>query len=128
MIPLRASSEPPGMDHGYARALRWQQAPRVRIELSRAVEAGFRFAGWAAVTALTVAGLFVVGFAMLGNFTFEGFFLQLANLADRYAAADLARRSSFLAELRWAGLVLLVGTAFFRRRSLARIFVDSKED
>ena len=116
------------MDQGYARALRRQHAPRVRIELGRAVEAGFRLAGWTAVTMLAVAGLLVVAFAMLGNFTFEGFFLQLGNLADRYAAADLARRSSFLAELRWASLVLLVGTAFFRRGSLARIFVDSKED
>ena len=116
------------MVFGYARALRRQQAPWGTIELGRAVEAGFRLAGWTAVTALAVAGLFVLGFAMLGNFTFEGFFLQLANLADRYAAADLARRSSFLAELRWVGLVLLVGTAFLRRGSLARIFVDSKED
>ena len=116
------------MVFGYARALRRQRAPRGTIELGRSVEAGFRLAGWTAITMLAVAGLFVLGFAMLGNFTFEGFFLQLANLADRYAAADLARRSSFLAELRWVGLFLLVGTAFFRRGSLARIFVDSKED
>lgn len=128
MIPLRASLDAAPMSLGVAHAIRRQRTSRAGIDLGRVVETGFRLAGWAAVTTLTVAGLFVVAFAMLGNLTFEGFFLQLANLADRYGSAEAARRASFLAELRWIGLALLVGTAFFRRGSLVRIFVDSKEE
>ena len=96
--------------------------------VGRAIEVGFRLAGWFAVTALAVAGLFVVAFVMLGNFTFEGFFLQLANLATRYGAADAVRRAHFQQNLVLVAAILLGATMFFRRGTLARIFVTSRED
>ena len=93
----------------------------------QAVVIGFRLLGWTAVTVLVVGGIFVVGFAMLGNFTADGFFLQLANLADRYAMADAARRAAFHGDLSLVAGFALSATMFFRRGSLGRVFIIDKE-
>lgn len=95
-----------------------------RPDLGRAIEVGFRLLGWSAVTLLAAAGVFVVAFAMLGNFSVEGFFLQLANLADRYGAADTPRRLAFQGELRFVAAILLLTITFFRRASLRAAFFD----
>ena len=81
-----------------------------------------RLAGWLAVTVLTTLGLYVLFFMALGNMSAEGFFAQLANLGDRFVAADAIRRSSFVSLLATlsAALFLLVSAA--RLRSLLAIF------
>ena len=93
----------------------------------QAVVIGFRLLGWTAVTLLVVGGIFVVAFAMLGNFTADGFFLQLANLADRYGTADAVRRTAFHDDLRVVAAIALSATMFFRRGSLGRVFIIDKE-
>ena len=98
-----------------------------RLDWGRAIEVGFRLAGWAAVTLLAAAGLFVLVFAAFGNFTLSGFFLQVANLADRFGAADEARRTAFQADLNVIVAVAVAGTMFFRRGSLKRAFRSSGE-
>lgn len=95
-----------------------------RLDLGRAIEVGFRLLGWSSVTLLAAAGVFVVAFAMLGNFSAEGFFLQLGNLADRYSAADTPRRLAFQSELRFVAAILLLAITFFRRASLMGAFFD----
>jgi hypothetical protein len=93
----------------------------------QAVLIGFRLLGWTAVTLLVVGGIFVVAFAVLGNFTLQGFFLQLANLADRYGTADAVRRAAFHDDLRLVAAVALSATMVFRRGSLGRVFIIDKE-
>ena len=123
-LPTTVGATP---DRGYRRALRRQRAGNARFDVGIAVEIGFRLLGWTAVTVLVVGGLFVAAFAMLGNFTPDGFFLQLANLADRYTAADAARRSAFHGDLRLVAAVALSATTLFRRGSLARVFITDEE-
>ena len=92
----------------------------------RAIEIGFHLLGWGAVTLLAAGGMLVLVFAAFGNFTLDGFFLQVANLADRYGTADLARRSSFHGDLAAIAAAVIVGTAFFRRASLRHALAASK--
>jgi hypothetical protein len=89
----------------------------------QAVLIGFRLLGWTAVTLLVVGGIF----AVLGKFTLQGFFLQLANLADRYGTADAVRRAAFHDDLRLVAAVALSATMVFRRGSLGRVFIIDKE-
>jgi hypothetical protein len=96
--------------------------PAAKPDLGRAIEVGFRLLGWSAVTLLATAGLFFVVFAAFGNFTLEGFFLQVANLADRYGAADVTRRAAFGEDLRLVSGIALSVTMFFRRGSLGQVF------
>ena len=98
-------------------------APARRIDVGHAIAVGFRLLGWSAVTVLVVAGLFVVALAAFGNFTLEGFFLHVANLAERYNSADAARRLSFQHTLLIVTLIALGMITLFRRASLARVFV-----
>lgn len=127
MIPGRATLSAPIRERGDSRALPLQRAARARIDVGLGIEIGFRLMGWAAVTALVVAGLFVAAFAMLGNFSLEGFFMQVANLADRYGAADGARRAAFHKQLWSIALILFVMVMFFRRGSLARTCINDGE-
>ena len=108
-------------------ALARPAVPERSSYFGRAVEIGFRLLGWTAVTLLVVGGLFVVAFAMLGHFTADGFFLQLANLADRYGTADAARRAAFHDDLRLVAAIALSATMVFRRGSLGRVFIIDKE-
>ena len=98
-----------------------------RPEPGRVIEIGFRLLGWCAVTLLATAGLSVVVFAALGNFTLEGFFLALANLADRYTAANADRRGSFNDDILLVGTIALGATMALRRGSLRHVFSDRVE-
>lgn len=96
--------------------------------MGRAIEIGFHVLGWSAVTLLASAGLFMAGFAALGNFTLDGFFFQLANLADRYAAADAGRRAGFGVDFVIAMAIALSATMFLRRGSLVRAIANDGKD
>ncbi|MBA3895671.1 MAG: hypothetical protein H0X36_00715 [Sphingomonadaceae bacterium] len=96
--------------------------PAAKLDVGRAIEVGFRLLGWSAVTLLATAGLFVLVFFALGNFTLEGFFLQVANLADRYGVADPTRRVAFQDDLRLVSGIALSATMFLRRASLGQVF------
>ena len=86
---------------------------------------GLRGLGWFAVTGLATLGLYVLFFMALGNMTAEGFFAQLANLGDRFTAADAMRRGSFMALLGTICAVLFLMVAAARFRSLLAIFANS---
>ena len=81
-----------------------------------------RLSGWLAVTLLATGGLYVLFFMALGNMTADGFFAQLANLANRFGAAEPARQSLFVGQLGIVTLVLFAVVAAARFRSLAVIF------
>lgn len=82
-----------------------------------------RVAGWLAVTSLAAMGLYVLFFLALGNMSAEGFFAQLANLGNRFTAADTLRRDSFLSIVGTVSTVLFLIVAAARFRSLLAIFV-----
>ena len=81
-----------------------------------------RLSGWLAVSLLTTLGLFVLFFMALGNMSAEGFFAQLANLGERFVAADLARRSSFMSLVTTVSAILFLAVGMTRLRSLLAIF------
>lgn len=87
-----------------------------------------RLAGWSAVTLLATLGCLVLVFLMLGNFSAEGFFAQLDNLARRFLAADPGRREQFLSLAATLAGILLAAVAAFRRHSLAAVFRLSPKD
>jgi len=93
-----------------------------------AIAASMYFLGWVAVNVLTAAGtLLLLGFA-IGSFTLPGMLLQLANLADRYAAADAVRRGAFdLVVIKGAVLIFAI-VCLLRRGSLFRIFTVERDD
>lgn len=95
-----------------------------RLDLGHAIAVSFRLLGWSAVTTLVVAGSLVVAFAAFGNFTLEGFFLHVANLANRYNSADAERRMSFQHILLVITLIALGMATVFRRASLMRALRD----
>ena len=99
--------------------LRWLD---VRLDPGRVIEVGFRLLEWSAVSLLAAAGLFVLMFAALGNFTLEGFFLHLANLSNRYGSAAAGRRAAFGDDLLLVGAIALGATMVCRRASLAQVF------
>jgi hypothetical protein len=82
-----------------------------------------RFAGWLAVTSLAAMGIYVLFFLALGNMSADGFFAQLANLGNRFTAADTLRRDSFLSIVGTVSTVLFLIVATARFRSLLAIFV-----
>ena len=105
--------------------LRWRD---VRPDPGRVIEVGFRLLGWSAVSLLAAAGLFVVVFAAFGNFALEGFFQQLANLANRFGSADPQRRAAFGDDLLLVGAIALGATMLLRRASLAQVFATRRRD
>ncbi|MEP3145534.1 hypothetical protein [Qipengyuania citrea] len=81
-----------------------------------------RLSGWLTVTTLTTLGLYVLFFMALGNMSAAGFFAQLANLGDRFVAADVVRQSSFLSLVTTVSAVLFLAVSLARLRSLLAIF------
>ena len=127
MTPQSANAKSPPSRLSRGAKVRSMRAAWERLDIGTAIAVGFRLLGWTAVTGLATAGLFVVAFAMLGNFTLEGFFAQIGNIADRYARADAARRLSFEQVLGTASPLLMSGVALLRRASLAQIFTTDCE-
>ena len=87
-----------------------------------------RLIGWSTVTLLATLGCLVLVFLMLGNFSADGFFAQLNNLARRFLAADPDRREQFLSFAATVAGVLLAAMVLSRRRSLRAVFRLSSED
>jgi hypothetical protein len=100
----------------------------LRPDTGRVIEVGFRLLGWFAVSLLAAAGLFVVVFVAFGNFTLEGFFLQLANLSNRYGSANAGRRVAFGNELQLVGAIALAATMICRRASFSQVFAARGKD
>ena len=81
-----------------------------------------RVSGWLVVSLLATLGLYVLFFMALGNMSAEGFFAQLANLGDRFGAADPARRGSFMSLLTTVSAALFILVSAARLRSLLAVF------
>ena len=98
----------------------------IRAETSLAIARGslasaLRLMGWFCVNALVALGGLIVAAYTLGGFTIAGTMHQLANLSDRYVAADLARQSQFNGLLLGALVIFFAATCFFRRESAIRV-------
>lgn len=81
-----------------------------------------RLTGWVAVNALVAMGGLIVAAFTLGSFSIAGTMHQLANLSDRYVAADVARQSQFDALLLVTLAIFFTSACFFRRHSAIRLF------
>jgi hypothetical protein len=60
----------------------------------------------------------------IGDFSLPITMAQLANLADRYVAANAIRRDQFDQEVIIGFFAILLAVAFFRRSGFARAFED----
>lgn len=96
------------------------RAARLRQAAANACYGALRLAGWSAVTALATLGCFVLFFLALGDFSADGFFAQVENLARRFIAADQARRAQFLSLLTIVAGVALASVSACRWRSMAQ--------
>lgn len=79
-------------------------------------------AGWFAATTLAGIGAVALLPFLVGGMSIEGMMHQLANLATRYVAADLARRFQFDLVLLAALAIAFVLSAYFRFGALSRRF------
>ncbi|KUR74232.1 hypothetical protein [Novosphingobium sp. Fuku2-ISO-50] len=84
-----------------------------------------RLTGWFAVNALAAAGVMALILFAIGDFSLPITMVQLANLADRYVAANAIRRDQFDQEVIIGFFAILLLIAFFRRGSFARAFEDA---
>jgi hypothetical protein len=89
-----------------------------RAELPTALPIGLHLAGFAGAILLMTWGVFALFFLALGGFSLDGLMHQLANLANRYVAADAARREAFRQVLAAAHLVVAAVLVALRRRHL----------
>ena len=86
-----------------------------------------RISGWRATCAGLVAGLWVLFFVLLGEFTFAGFVLHLDNFAARYVAAEPERRAAFETQFWIASGLLFLMVGVLRRHGLADLASQAKE-
>ena len=84
-----------------------------------------RLSGWLAVSTLATLGFYVMFFLLLGNLTAEGFFAQLANIANRFGAADAERRAAFIGQVSIISGLLFLFVAAARSHSLINLFLLS---
>lgn len=85
---------------------------------------GLRLMGWFAVNVLAAAGVMALILFAIGDFSLPITMAQLANLADRYVAANAIRRDQFDQEVLIGFFAILLLVAFFRRSGFARAFED----
>ena len=107
------------------KAARVPNGEQLKVFAANACYLALRLTGWLAVTGLATLGLFVVFFLLLGDMGADGFFAQLANLANRYGAAEPARQASFLDLVGTVAAILFAGVAAARWRSLAALLSPS---
>lgn len=77
-----------------------------------------RIAGFTVTSLLVTWGLFALAMLMIGSFSFDLMMAQLANLSNRYVAADAHRAAQFKGIVATAQFLLLVAVMFFRRHAL----------
>jgi len=76
--------------------------------------------GWLAVNALAAAGIIAAIAFAIGSFSMPLTMAQLANLADRYVAANAARQGQFNHIITCGFTAAFLGVSFFRRAGFAR--------
>jgi NADH:ubiquinone oxidoreductase subunit 5 (subunit L)/multisubunit Na+/H+ antiporter MnhA subunit len=86
---------------------------------------GLHLIGWFAVNVLAAAGVMALILFAIGDFSLPITMAQLANLADRYVAANAIRRDQFDQEVIIGFFAILLLIAFFRRGGFARAFEDA---
>ncbi|WP_267381463.1 MULTISPECIES: hypothetical protein [unclassified Sphingomonas] len=79
---------------------------------------GLRILGFTVTSLLVSWGLFVLAMLMIGSLSFDLMMAQLANLSNRYVAADAQRVAQFKGLVIVAQFLLLAGVMFFRRHAL----------
>lgn len=89
---------------------------------------GLRLMGWFAVNVLAAAGVIALILFAIGDFSLPVTMAQLANLADRYVAANAIRRDQFDSQVIIGFFAILLLVAFFRRGGFARAFEDTSEN
>jgi len=82
--------------------------------------ASVRLTGWLAVNALAAAGIITAIAFAIGSFSLPLTMAQLANLADRYVAANAARQGQFNHIVICGFAAAMLGVSFFRRAGFAR--------
>ncbi len=110
-------------DHRYDDKLLWTSA---RAWIADACFASLVVTRWLSVTILATLGLYVLFFLALGDFTPEGAFAQLDNLARRYLDASADRQQSFLRGTLGTFALMFLVLASFRWRALTIHFVSGK--
>jgi hypothetical protein len=100
-------------------------ARRHRFDWGLAFVIGLRLAGWMAVNALAAAGTIAVIVFVIGSFSLPLTMAQLANLADRYVAADAARQGQFNHIVTSGFGIALFAISFFRRAGFAQALRSS---
>ena len=98
----------------------------LRVWIADACFASLVLTRWVSVTLLATMGLYVLFFLALGDFTPEGAFAQLDNLARRYLEASPDRQGSFLRGTAGVSTLLFLVLASFRWRSLTVHFTQGK--
>jgi len=99
--------------------------PETSLTIARgALASMLRLMGWFCVNALVALGGLIVAAYTLGGFSMTGTMRQLANLSDRYVAADLSRQSQFNGLLCGALVIFFAATCFFRRQSAIRVLYE----
>ena len=88
---------------------------------------GLRLTGWFAVNVLAAAGVLALILFAIGDFSLPITMAQLANLADRYVAANAIRRDQFDRQVIIGFFAVLLLVAFFRRGGFARAFEDASD-
>jgi hypothetical protein len=84
------------------------------------VVASAQISGWLALNALAAAGVIAMIAFAIGSFSLPLTMLQLANLADRYVAANIARRDQFDQIVLIGFLAAFLLISVFRLGSLVR--------
>jgi len=79
---------------------------------------GLRVVGFTVTCLLVTWGLFVLAMLMIGSLSLDLMMAQLANLSNRYVAADAQRVAQFKGLIGATQLLLLVAVMFFRRHAL----------
>ena len=98
----------------------------LRVWIADACFASLVLTRWVSVTLLATMGLYVLFFLALGDFTPEGAFAQLDNLARRYLEASPDRQASFLRGTAGVSVLLFLVLASCRWRSLTVHFTQGK--
>ncbi len=110
------------LDHSVRGGLRWREG------FAEACYQALVWAGWLAVTAACVIGLWAMFFVFLGEFSFAQTLLHIDNFASRFVAAEPSRQAEFTHNFWIASGILFLLAGFFRRHSRPRFTTHGKEN
>lgn len=92
-----------------------------RADFGYALYFMLRITGFMLTTMLMTLGTYVVFFLAIGGFSLDGMMAHLANMADRYVAADAARIAGFKAIAGTTFIMGILAIAFLRRHTLSNL-------